>query len=269
MLPRLVRCSVLFAFVASTLALAASAAHAQDASPTAAPGPAPAAAPPPPPPEPPAEEIPPGLRGPRIGLTPGIGVGFVGFTGNVTFPSFVFTTAIQAELLVELTRWGFFFRGGFLSSGSGGRWTAPVVALGTQYRLVGDGEERWGVVVRSAFGYERWSAGSAQVGCDVLYVFPNSCQDYVAPPDSAPGTVPVASAVVADTVGVLTGLRLEAPVDGAYIAFDGELSVAADVDQAIPGVAVAGQLVLTFALRDHPRPDNGTQTSPRRRLHPF
>jgi hypothetical protein len=192
----------------------------------------------------------------------------VGFTGNVAYPAVSFTTAIQAEVLVELTRWGFFARGGFLSSGPSNRWTAPMAAIGPQYRLIGDGEVRTGLVVRSAFLYERWSAVSAGVGCDVLYFFPNSCQDYVSPPDTVPGSTPIAAAVTADMIGALMGLRLEAPVDGAFIALDGELSIAGDVDHANPGAAIAGQLVLTFALRDHPT-GRETTTHPLRRRHVY
>jgi hypothetical protein len=214
-----------------------------------------------------AEDVSPGLRGPRFGLTAGVGVGFAGFTGNVAFPSSVFTTVIQGEALLELTRWGFFVRGGFLSSGGSGRWTAPLVALGSQYRLVGDGEERLGVVVRGAFLYERWSAVAAQVGCDVYYFFPNSCQNLVAPAES-PGAALPPPAVTADSVGLLVALRVEMPVEPVYVAFEGELSAAADVDQSVPGLAVAGQLVLTFALRDHPKPAKGPQEY-RMRRRPF
>jgi hypothetical protein len=214
---------------------------------------APAAAPPLPPPQaaPPPPEAPPGLRGPRIGFTPGIGIGFTGFTGNVTYPSFVFTTALQIEGLIELERWGFFLRGGFLSAGSSGRWIAPTIALGSQYRLIGDGEERWGLVVRAGAIYERWYASPATGSCDIFYVIPNGCQNYVTPP-SGPGAVAaVTPAVTADSIGVLAAVRLDLPVQPVYVAFDAELSAAADVDQSVPGAAITGQLVLTFALRDH------------------
>jgi len=204
------------------------------------------------------EDPPPGLRGPRIGFTPGIGLGFAGFTGNVGFPSFVFTTAIQMEALIELERWGFFLRGGFLSAGSSGRWIAPTFAIGTQYRLLGDGEERWGLVVRAGAIYERWNATPVSGSCDIFYVIPNSCQNFVEPPNG-PGTAPVAVAITADSVGVLAALRLDVPVEPVYVALDAEVSAAADVDQSIPGAAITGQLVLTFALRDHPNRRKGPQ----------
>jgi hypothetical protein len=211
-------------------------------------------------------DVAPGLRGPRLGLTPGIGVGFTGFTGNVTYPSFVFTTAIQVEALLELTRWGFFVRGGFLSSGSSGRWTAPTVALGTQYRLLGDGEERLGLVVRAGAIFEYWTATPTVGSCDIFYVIPNGCQAQVAPPAGAPGVTPPAPTTTADSLGVLAAVRLEMPVEPVYVAFDAELSAAADVDQSTPGAAITGQLVLTFALRDHPKRRSGPQEFvPRRR----
>jgi hypothetical protein len=214
-----------------------------------------------PPPLPASDDTPPGLRGPRIGFTPGVGLGFAGFTGNVAFPSFVFTTAIQLEALVELDRWGLFLRGGFLSAGAGGRWVAPTIALGAQYRLVGDGEERFGVVVRAGAVYERWNATPASGNCDVFYFIPNSCQNYAEPPSQAAGTpvvLPPAS-VTAESVGGLAAVRVDFPVEPVYLALDAELSAAADVDQSVPGAAITGQLVFTFALRDHPIRQKGPQ----------
>jgi hypothetical protein len=197
------------------------------------------------------EDVAPGLRGPRLGITPGVGVGFVGFTGNVPFPSFVFATTLQVEALVEFDRLGFFLRGGFLSAGSSGLWTAPTAALGSQYRLIGDGEERWGFVVRAAFLYERWSAAPPGVGCSVFYFVPNGCQNLVAT-SAAPGAPIPPAPITADSVGLLGGARLDLPIEPVYLALDAELSGAFDVDQSLPGVAIAGQLVVTFALRDHP-----------------
>jgi len=217
----------------------------------------------------PTEEVPPGLRGPRMGFTPGIGAGFVGFTGNTGYPSFVFATAIQIEALLELTRWGFFARGGFLSAGQSGFWTAPTAAVGTQYRLVGDGEERWGFVVRAGVVYERWTAVPLAESCAIYYFIPNSCQAFQAPTTTTPGAPVVAaqSQITADSVGVLAGVRLELPLEPVYIAFDAELSAAADVDQSIPGAAIEGQLVLTFAMRDHPIRRKGPQKfEPRSRI---
>jgi hypothetical protein len=222
-----------------------------------------------PPPPPASDDTPPGLRGPRIGFTPGVGLGFAGFTGNVAFPSFVFTTAIQLEALVELERWGFFLRGGFLSAGADGRWVAPTIALGAQYRLVGDGEERFGVVVRAGAVYERWNATPVSGNCDVFYFIPNSCQNYGTPPPSAGGTpvAPPPASVTADSVGGLAAVRVDFPVEPVYLALDAEISAAADVDQSVPGAAITGQLVFTFALRDHPIRQKGPrQYGPRPRF---
>jgi hypothetical protein len=207
----------------------------------------------------PSETVPPGLRGPRIGFTPGIGVGFAGFTGNVAFPSFVFTTALQIEALLELERWGFFVRGGFLSAGSSGRWIAPTVALGSQYRFIGDGEERWGLVVRAGAIYERWNATPASGSCDIFYVIPNSCQNFVEPPTGPGASAPTVLPVTAESVGLLAAVRVDVPFEPLYLALDAELAAAADVDQSTPGAAITGQLVLTFALRDHPIRRKGPQ----------
>ena len=211
-------------------------------------------------------DVEPGLRGPRMGITPGIGVGFAGFTGNVTYPSFVFTTALQVEALLELTRSGFFLRGGFLSSGASGRWTAPTLALGTQYRLIGDGEERLGLVVRAGAIFEYWTATPTVGSCDIFYLIPNGCQAQVAPPLGSPGVAAPAPTLTADSVGLLVAIRLDMPVEPIYVAFDAELAAAADIDHSIPGAAITGQLVLTFALRDHPKRRTGPQEFvPRRR----
>ena len=233
--------------LAFVLALTASVARAQPRATSVAPGAGAAPA------TPEEEAVAPGLRGPRLGATPGVGIGFAGFTGNVAYPSFVFTTAIQIEGLLELTRWGFFARGGFISAGSSGRWTAPTFALGSQYRLVGDGEERWGLVVRAGGIFARWTATPSSGSCDIFYFIPNSCQNYVEPSTPTPGTPAVTppAPVTAESIGLLAAVRLEAPVEPVFVALDGELSVARDIDQSVPGAAITGQLVLTFALRDH------------------
>jgi hypothetical protein len=206
------------------------------------------------------DDVAPGLRGPRLGVTPGIGIGFAGFTGNAPYPSFVFTTAIQLEALVELERWGFFVRGGFISSGSSGRWTAPTFALGSQYRLAGDGEERWGVVVRAGGLFERWNATPVLGSCDIFYVLPNSCQNYNEPTNPTSGTP-----LTAESVGLLAGVRVDLPVTPVYLALDAELSVAKDVDQSVPDYAIGGRLMFTFALRDHVRKRAPRRFEPRLR----
>jgi hypothetical protein len=194
-----------------------------------------------------------GLRGPRLGITPGIGGGVAGFTAApAVFPSFVATTVIHIEAIFELPRWGFFLRGAYMSSGQAGRWTAPEAAAGVQLRLAGDGETSWGFGVRLGAIYERWSASAA--GCDVTLFIPQNCQYYVAPPPGAPIQLAPVPSITLDALGLLAAARLELPVEPVLVAFGAELAALANVDGASPGSVLTGQLTITFALRDHPNP---------------
>jgi hypothetical protein len=214
----------------------------------------------------PSQEESVGLRGPRIGLTPGFGVGVAGFTGPVPFTSTAFMTELRLEALLEFERVGFFVRGGYYSAGPE-LWNGPLVAVGAQYRLRGDGEEHWGFVLRGGALYEHWNA--VQGGCDVFYFIPNGCQDFAQAPPLVPGQplpVPPPSLSV-DAFGLLAAFRVEVPVQPIFLAFDAEVTGAADVDKpAVPGAIFTGEVVLTIALRDHIRKNNNP-TRWRRRFY--
>ncbi len=168
------------------------------------------------------------LRGPRVGFVPSVGFGGTAFTGQRPyFQSSVAETLVAIEFIVDAGRWGVFARGGYVTSGSTGLWTAPIAALGGTYRFRGDGEEEWGMVGRFGAIYQRWSANTA--GCSVTWFFPNGCS-----------------------------------VEPAFIALGAEVSATADVDHASPGLAISGLLTLSLAFRTHVYDRLGGQRSPRR-----
>ena len=192
-----------------------------------------------------------GLKGPRIAVVPAIGAGVGVFTGQRSpFPSFVGLTLLQAEASYEIDRWGAFARFGFASSGQDGRWTAPIIATGASYRLEGDGDERWGLVARGGFVYQRWHADAG--GCDVAFFIPSNCKDFI--PPTLPGQVgvtPLPAVTTVDTLGLLAGLRAEAPLRDFFLAFGVETSGTVDVSQSQPGLVWTAQLTLALGLRNH------------------
>ena len=199
-----------------------------------------------------------GLRGPRLGLTPGIGVGIAGFTGHVTqLPTFVGTSVLNVEGIFELERWGVFVRGGFMSSGQSGRWAAPQGALGAQYRFQGDGEVSWGLTTRLGLVFERWSGSVG--GCDVSLLIPPNCQYYVAPPPGAPSTTMSQAtnsyAISVNTLGALAQFRVEVPIRPVYLALGAEVAAMADVEASDPGAVLTAQFTITLGLRNHARAD--------------
>jgi hypothetical protein len=205
------------------------------------------------------------LRGPRVGFVPSVGFGGTAFTGQRPyFQSSVAETLVAIEFIVDAGRWGVFARGGYVTSGSTGLWTAPIAALGGTYRFRGDGEEEWGMVGRFGAIYQRWSANTA--GCSVTWFFPNSCSDYQPPP--TPGVIPsnpsASYQTAVDNVGLMAGASFEVPVEPAFIALGAEVSATADVDHASPGLAISGLLTLSLAFRTHVYDRLGGQRSPRR-----
>jgi len=207
-----------------------------------------------------------GLRGPRVGFIPTLGVGVAQFTGQRPyFPSFVGMSVSQLEFIVDTGRWGGFLRGAYLSSGAGGRWTAPVVALGPTYRFVGDGETRWGIVGKAGLVYQRWHANTA--GCAVPFFIPDNCKDFTPPVEEGLiEYIPPTYSTTVDNVGLLAGASFEIPVESLYLALGAELAASVDVDHATPGLAFAGQLTFSFALRDHVH-DSVRSTTPELRHH--
>ena len=198
------------------------------------------------------------LRGVRVGFVPTLGVGVAQFTGQRPyFPSFIGMSVSQLEFIVDTGRWGGFLRGAFLSSGADGRWTAPVVALGPTYRFAGDGETRWGIVGKAGLVYQRWHANTA--GCAVPFFFPDNCKDFA--DQEPPGTIVVVApnySTTVDNLGLMGGASFEIPVESFYLALGAELAATADIDHATPGLAFAGQLTFSFALRDHVHQSVGT-----------
>jgi hypothetical protein len=205
------------------------------------------------------------LRGPRVGFVPSVGFGGTAFTGqHPYFQSSVAETMVAIDFIVDVGRWGVFARGGYVTSGTTGLWTAPIGALGGTYRFRGDGEEEWGIVGRLGALYQRWGANTA--GCSVTWFFPNSCSDYQPPP--TPGLIPATPAqsyqTTVDNVGLMGGVSFEVPVEPAFVALGAELSATADVDHASPGLAFSGLLTLSLAFRTHVYDRLGGQRSPRR-----
>jgi hypothetical protein len=205
------------------------------------------------------------LRGPRIGFVPSVGFGFTEFTGQTShFSSSVADTSLAIEFIVDAGRWGVFARGGYVTSGPSGLWTAPIGALGGTYRFQGDGEEEWGMVGRFGALYQRWGANTA--GCSVTWFVPNSCSDYLPPP--TPGLILATPAqsyqTTIDNVGLMGGVSFEVPVEPAFVALGAELSATADVDHTSPGFALSGLLTLSIAFRTHVYDRLGGQLSPRR-----
>jgi hypothetical protein len=202
------------------------------------------------------EDDPNRLRGPRIGFIPGVGFGMRAFTAAPDhFVSFVGVSVTQLDISYEGEKIGGFLRGGFLSSGEDGRWTAPTLTLGGTYRLFGDGEERPALVARAGLLYERWHANTA--GCNIPFFYPDSCQNFTTPPSGAGGaqivqqTAAPSYNVTVDTMGVMGGLRYELPVSAAYLALSAELMSTVDVSQASPGLALGGQITFSFGFRNH------------------
>jgi hypothetical protein len=211
-----------------------------------------------------------GLRGPRLGITPGIGVGIASFTGHVTeLPTFVGTSVLNVEGIFELQRWGLFVRGGYMSSGQSGRWTAPQGAVGAQYRLQGDGEVSWGLTARLGLVFERWSGSAA--GCDVALLIPQNCQYYVNAPPGAPSTAMSLNtnpySVSVNTLGLLAQFRVEAPIRPVYLALGAEVAAMADVEASDPGAVLTAQFTITFGLRNHARADTQAPRRDRRWRH--
>jgi hypothetical protein len=194
-----------------------------------------------------------GLRGPRLAFVPAVGGGVAAFTSQLApFPSFVGLSISQVELSYETPRWGGFLRGGYLSSGEDGRWTAPLAALGVSYRLRGDGEEVWGFVPRGGLMYQRWHANSA--GCPVPFFFPDNCKGFDSTTKTPSGVIdgsapPVVTTI--ETLGLFFGMRAEIPVSPIFLALGAEMTTTLDLSQSSPGLIWSGQFTLAFALRNH------------------
>jgi hypothetical protein len=204
------------------------------------------------------------LRGPRIGFIPTIGAGVTAFTGvHAPFSSFIGESILQLDFVIDTGRWGGFARGAFFSSGNGGRWTTPVIALGGSYRLRGDGEETWGLVGRFGVEYQRWHADTG--GCSVTLFIPDNCKDFTPPVmEGTVGEQPTEASVSVDHVGLFGGMSFEVPTEPVFVAIGTEVSATADVDHAMPGLAFSAQLTLSLALRDHVHDGLGSQAAPTR-----
>jgi hypothetical protein len=192
-------------------------------------------------------------EGPRIGVEPGVGVGFGGFTSPApTHPGLIGFTVTQVELALELPRVGVFARAAYYSSGGEGRWIAPAFSLGASYRFFGDGETSWSLVARGAFEYERWHGFSTQSAsqCSIPFFYPDNCKDYpfIDPNQRTPTVV---STVNADMFGLLAGARLELPVQSVFMALGAEVAGAPSFEFAAPGVIFHAQLSFTIAFRNH------------------
>ena len=98
--------------------------------------------------------------------------------------------------------------------------------------------------------WQRWHASLG--GCDVPFVYPNSCQDE--PPPLPAGVIGFANPdydTTVDMFGLVGGVRVELPVSAVYAAVGAEVTGAVDATQASPGAAFTGQLTFTFGFRNH------------------
>jgi hypothetical protein len=192
------------------------------------------------------------LRGPRFEVLPSLGVGMGTFTSPVHgLPSFIGYSVLSLEMAYDTGgRWGGFLRGTFLSSGDDGRWTSPGLSLGATYRLQGDGETQFGYLLRGGLIYQRWHASLS--GCDVPFLYPESCQDQTPPPQTGVITAPVNNYdTTIDTGGLFAGIRAELPLVPYYVAFGAEVAGTVDFTQASPGTVWTGMLTITLGLRNH------------------
>ena len=183
-----------------------------------------------------------------LGLTPMAGAGMVKMTAGGDFPSFVGVSVGAMELQASLARVGVFVRGGYLSSGSDGRWTAPTLTLGGSYRLFGDGYDEVGVLLRGGITYERWHASSA--GCAVNFFIPTNCKYFAPPAGSGLITAPDTHLETSNNAfGITPSIRVELPVKSFYLALDGDVAVLASAQSGAPGVLFETRLAIVFGLR--------------------
>jgi hypothetical protein len=175
----------------------------------------------------------------RFGLLPSLGGGLAGLTDPgsppannsakctktpsscpAVLPGFIGYTDLGAELFGQVKRWGLYGRFDFLSSGSGGRWTAYEGTLGGSYRLFG-GSDTLALFARAGLVYEHW-VGPQIGGCSVLFFVPNSCVTL---------NMPAVAEVNADAIGLSGGVRLEMPFRSVYVAFDSTFVPAVTIDE--------------------------------------
>ncbi len=201
----------------------------------------------------------------RFGVVPFAGGGIAGVTSPGKLPGFIGVTSLGVEALGEVMPWGGFLRSEFLSSGQDGRWTAFSVALGVSRRVLGT-PETWSLLLRLAPGLEFWHGSNS--GCAVSLFVPNSCTSAVEP--TPPGVIVAPSQtydVTVTTLALLAGLRVEAPLQSAYLAFDATLVPEVDLSASAPGSIWSMRFGLVFGFRD--RRDMIARTAPefRQRIH--
>jgi hypothetical protein len=202
-----------------------------------------------------------------LGLTPMIGVGMAKMSAGTDFPTFVGMSVGAVELQASLARVGVFVRAGYLSSGSGGRWTAPTLTLGASYRLFGDGYEDVGVLLRGGFTYERWHASSA--GCAVNFFIPTNCKLFE-PPAGSGLTTQTDTHIEAsnDAFGITPSVRVELPVKSFYLALDGDVAVLASAQSGAPGVLFETRFAIVVGVRHRRHASAGVTPGQRRDFVP-
>jgi hypothetical protein len=200
---------------------------------------------------------------------PSLGGGIAAFTSQrAPFPGFIGVSSLSLDVSYERERFGAFVRGGSMSSGDDGRWTALVGILGGSYRLGGDGETTFGFVARGGLLYQRWHAEMG--GCPIPLFIPSNCTGYANPPVGAGGAFvppPPNYATTLDTGGLVAGMRMELPSTAVFAALGAEVGSTVDFTSASPGVIFTGQLTFSLAFRNHttmerraPRPGRWNQT---------
>jgi hypothetical protein len=186
----------------------------------------------------------------RLRLVPRVGGGLGFVTGHVApFAHTIGLTEVGGELTYEVIPWGGWLQGTFESSGEDGKWTAPSVAGGFSYRFFGDGVDAFSLLFRGGVVWEPWHANSS--ACAVYLFFPSGCVSL--PPRNPDGTTPVGFKSYDDNgqdLGLLAGVRVEAPIHWMYLAFDASFVPTVDVSSSVPGATFGFRFALLAGFRD-------------------
>jgi hypothetical protein len=217
-------------------------------------------------PAPPATAPEPPKLLPRLGVFPTVGVGMAKIGNSSPFPGFIGLTTLGGEIHAEVPPYGGFFRFQFHSSGEGGRWNAPSLALGGSYRLLGDGVQHWALLARGGLLWERWHAISGNSGCPVDLFVPTNCKAQQPPAFIAAqlNSAPVVEQT-SDLYGLFAGLRAEAPTRYFYVAGDVELSGVANLGGSFPSSVLAARIAIVLGFRDLRASERPPGETPRER----
>ena len=186
----------------------------------------------------------------RLRLVPRIGGGLGFVTGHIApFAHTIGLTEVGGELSYEVVPWGGWLQGTFESSGEDGKWTAPSVAGGFSYRFFGDGVDAFSLLFRGGVVWEPWHANSA--ACAVYLFFPSGCVSL--PPRNPDGTTPAGYKSYDDNgenLGLLAGVKIEAPIHWMYLALDASFVPTVDVSSSVPGATFGFHFALLAGFRD-------------------